>query len=425
MSSGGTPGHGPGARSEPAARAGSEGGPPLTYLDHAASAPMRPEVVEAMAPFADRLYAHASGSHRPARRARQALEDARDQVAQLLGARPQEIVFTSGGTEADNLAVLGVLRAAIARRDRGPAAGAGSPDRPAPVVAVSSGVEHAAVLEPCRHAAARLPGVVHQPVGVDTQGAVDLDRLASALDDDVVLVSVMLANNEVGTIQPLAQVVSLVRRLAPRGVVHTDAVQAAAWLDVAEAAAGADLVSVSAHKLGGPKGAGALVVREGTELEPLLFGGGQERERRAGTHHVAGAVGLAPALAAVRATREEESARVRALRDHLADGILAAVPVATETADRKGVLPGHCHLCFAGIEREELVVLLDQAGVCVSAGAACASGALEPSHVLAAMGIPAADARGAIRFSLGHTSTPADVERALAVVPEAVARLRG
>ena len=388
-------------------------GPPVTYLDHAASAPLRPEVVAAMAPFADEVYGHPSGSHRLAREARRRLEDAREQVASLLGAQPAEVVFTSGGTEADNLAVLGLARLAASCRPSGG------------TVLVSSSVEHAAVLEPCRIAAARIPGVEYQRVGVDTEGAIDLDRLSQALDGDVALVSVMLANNEVGTVQPVAEVVGLVRRLAPRAVVHTDAVQAAAWLDVAETAAGADLISISAHKLGGPKGAGALVVREGTELEPLVFGGGQERERRAGTHDVAGAVGLATALGAVCAARDDEVVRVGALRDRLAEGLLAAVPVAVETADRKGVLPGHLHLCFSGVDREELVLLLDRAGVCVSAGAACASGALEPSHVLAAMGVPVADARGAIRFSLGHTTTPADVERALAVVPEAVARLRG
>lgn len=389
-------------------------GPPLTYLDHAASTPMRPEVVEAMVPFAGQVYGHASGSHRLARAARQALEEARERVAACLGAAPGEVVFTSGGTEADNLAVLGVLRAAAAQRSRDGA----------PAVVVSSAIEHAAVLAPCRAAAAGIAGVEHVAVGVDPQGVVDLDRLREALDEDVALVTVMLANNEIGSVQPLAEVVAATRRLAPGARIHTDAVQAAVWLDVAEAAAGADLVSISAHKLGGPKGTGALLVREGTTVEPLVFGGGQERERRAGTHDVAGAVGLATALDAVCATRDEEAVRVRSLRDRLADGILAQVPVALETADRKEVLPGHCHLCFNGVDREELVLLLDEAGVCVSAGAACASGALEPSPVLAAMGVPAADARGAIRFSLGHTTTAADVERALAVVPEAVARLR-
>ncbi len=366
-----------------------------------------------MAPFAAEVFGHPSGHHRQARAARLALEDARDQVAELLGAAPGEIVFTSGGTEADNLAVFGVL-GAVARKRPG-----------AETVVISSAIEHAAVLEACRAAAARLAGVEHERVGVDAHGVLDLDELAESLDGDVALVTVMLANNEVGTVQPLADVVAHVRRLAPGAVVHTDAVQAAAWLDVALAAPGADLVSVSAHKLGGPKGAGALVVREGTELEPLVVGGGQERERRAGTHDVAGAVGLATALASVAGQRDEEGLRVAALRDRLADGLLCAVPSVTEAADRKSVLPGHSHLCFAAVDREELVVLLDEAGVCVSGGAACASGALEPSHVLAAMGVPRTIARGSIRFSLGHTSTPADVERALAVVPEAVARLRG
>ncbi|MGH8988060.1 MAG: cysteine desulfurase family protein [Acidimicrobiales bacterium] len=387
--------------------------PPLTYLDHAASTPMRDEVVEAMAPFAAQVFGHPSGHHRQARAARQALEDARDQVAQLLGAAPREVVLTSGGTEADNLAVLGVLGAAARRRSG------------ARTVVASSAIEHAAVLESCRVAVARLAGVEHCLVPSDSQGVVDLDRLAESLDTDVALVTVMLANNEVGTVQPLSEVVALARRLAPTAVVHTDAVQGAAWLDVAVAAHGVDLISVSAHKLGGPKGAGALVVTEGTELDPLFVGGGQERERRAGTHDVAGAVGLATALAAVARAREEEGVRVAELRDRLADGLLHAVPSVVEAADRKSVLPGHCHLCFATVDREELVVLLDEAGICVSAGAACASGAVEPSHVLASMGVPATTARGSIRFSLGHTTTPADVERALAVVPEAVAHLRG
>jgi cysteine desulfurase len=387
--------------------------PPLTYLDHAASTPVRDEVVEAMAPFAAQVFGHPSGHHRQARAARQALEDARDQVAELLGAAPGEVVFTSGGTEADNLAIFGVLGAAARRR-----AGGGT-------VVVSSAVEHAAVMEACRAAASRLPGVEHACVGVDAHGVLDLERLAEALDGTVALVTVMLANNEVGTVQPLSDVVALTRRLAPGAVVHTDAVQGAAWLDVALAAPGVDLVSVSAHKLGGPKGAGALVVREGTELEPLVVGGGQERERRAGTHDVAGAVGLAAALAAVAKERDSEAVRVAALRDRLADGLLGAVPSVTEAADRKSVLPGICHLCFEAVDREELVVLLDAAGICVSAGAACASGAVEPSHVLAAMGVPATIARGSIRFSLGHTTSPADIERALAVVPEAVAHLRG
>lgn len=387
------------------------GGPPLTYLDHAASTPLRPEVAEAMAPYGPDRFGHPSSGHHMGRSARRGLDEARDTVAALLGADPAEVVFTSGGTEADNLAVLGVAMAAARRR------------RPAALV--SSAVEHAAVAGSCAVAAHRLDGVEHRRVGVRSDGVLHLDRLAEALDDEVVLVSVMAANNEVGSVQPLPEVRALVRRNAPQAVLHTDAVQAAPWMDLAAHAAGYDLVSVSAHKLGGPKGAGALLVGEGVSLEPILVGGGQERERRGGTHNVAGAVGLATALAAAGAEREQESVRVGALRDRLADGLCAAVPGAVETADRKGVLPGHCHVCFEGVDREELLVLLDSAGVCVSAGSACASGALEPSHVLAAMGVEPELARGAIRFSLGHTTTPADVERALAVVPEAVGRLRG
>jgi len=393
------------------------GSPPVTYLDHASTSPVRPEVAEAMAPFAGARFGNASGAHRMARDARRALEDARETVAEALGAEPAEVVFTSGGTEADNLAVFGVLGAAVERGDRSP-------------TAVCSAVEHPAVLQPCRAAAkgwaavAGVPVVAVREVGVDADCAVDLHALEAALDPSVALVSVMLANNEVGTVQPLAEVVARVRRLAPGAAVHTDAVQAPAYLDVAEAAAGADLITVSAHKLGGPKGSGALVVREGTALRPVLHGGGHERERRSGTHDVAGAVGLAAALDRAARTRDAESARVAALRDRLADGLLGALDGVVESVDRRRALPGHCHLRFAGVEQEELLVLLDDAGVCASAAAACASGALEPSHVLGAMGVGPADARSAVRFTLGHTTTADEVDRALAVVPGAVARLR-
>ncbi|HVX21865.1 MAG TPA: cysteine desulfurase family protein [Acidimicrobiales bacterium] len=373
-----------------------------TYLDHAATTPVRPEVVAAMAPFASERFGNPSGSHRLARDARTALDDARDAVAAAVGADPGDVVFTSGGTEADNLAVLGTL-----------------PGHPATIV--TSSVEHPAVLEPAR-AAARL-GFSHQEAPVDADGAVDLDRLADLLGPHVAVVSVMLANNEVGTVQPFDQVARLVRRHAPQAALHTDAVQAAPWLDLARLAADADLLSVSAHKLGGPKGAGALVAR--VPVRPILHGGGQERDRRSGTHDVAGAVGLATALTLAAAERDPTAARVRALRDRLADGLLAAVPGTVESAPRDRVLPGHCHLRFAGVDQEELLVLLDRDGVCAAAGSACASGALQPSHVLLAMGVPPADAKTAVRFTLGHTSTDADVDRALAAVPAAVARLRG
>jgi cysteine desulfurase len=364
------------------------------YLDHAATTPMRPEAVAALLPHLTDRFGNPSGSHAVAREARAAIDDARDAVAAALGARPGDIVFTAGGTEADNLAVLGA--------------------RPR---AVCTAVEHHAVL----HAVAAVRGTV---VRVDGDGVIDLDALRDALDGDVGVVSVMLANNEVGTIQPLAAVADIVRERAPSALLHTDAVQAVTWLDVAEQAAAADLISISAHKFGGPKGVGALVVREGAHIAPIIYGGGQERERRSGTHNVAGIVGMAAALEASVAQRAATVERVRRLRDRLADGLLAAIPGARETGTRESKVVGTCHLVFDGIESEALLVLLDDAGVCASAGSACASGALEPSHVLTAMGIDSALALSSLRLSLGWTSSDDDVDLALKAVPDAVAHLR-
>jgi cysteine desulfurase len=360
---------------------------------------MRPEAVAAMLPFLSDRFGNPSGVHRVSREARAALDEARDIAADCLGALPGEIVFTGGGTEADNLAVLG--HHAV---------------RPGPVVCVAT--EHHAVIHACRS----LPEA--RVVAVDSDGIVDLDALAAALDETVSVVAVMLANNEVGTIQPLAEVVSLTRRHAPAARVHTDAVQAFPWLDVAALAAPADLVAVSAHKFGGPKGVGALVVRNGVEVAPVIHGGGQERDRRSGTHNVAGIVAMA---AAMRATVEQRPAtveRVGRLRDRLADGLLAAVPGTIETGDRSAKVAGNCHLQFHGIESEALLLVLDELGVAAAAGSACAAGAVDPSHVLTAMGLSADAARSSVRFSLGSTTTDDDVELALKAVPEAVARLR-
>jgi cysteine desulfurase len=389
---------------------------PVAYLDHAATTPMRAEVVEAMAPFAADRFANASGSHRLARDARLALEEAREQIAALLGADPAEVVFTSGGTEADNLAVLGTL---AYRARAGESIGA-----------VCSVIEHAAVLEPMRAAARGAAAVLGvgsvtlEEVGVTEHGVIDLDLLWAALNSRTALVSVMTANNEVGTLQPLDVVVDLVRRRAPVAAIHTDAVQAAAYVELAAATGACDLVSVSAHKVGGPKGVGALVVRSPNQVTPILRGGGQEHERRSGTHDVAGIVGFATALGLAQRNRRDEASRVAALRDRLADGVRAAVPHTIESAPRSTVLPGHCHLRFAGVEQEELLVLLDRESVCASAGSACASGAIEPSHVLLAMGVSATDAQSAVRFTLGYTSTEADVDRAVEAVADAVGRLR-
>jgi cysteine desulfurase len=279
------------------------------------------------------------------------------------------------------------------------------------------------VLHPVEH-------VGGKTVPVDRRGVLDLDALAEALDahPGTALVSVMAANNEVGAVQPVVAAARLVRGRAPGAVVHTDAVQAAAWLDVAELAAEVDLVSMSAHKFGGPQGVGVLVVRRGTPLHAQLLGGGQERELRSGTHNVAGIVGMAAALTAKAAHRSDEAARVGALRDRLAGGLLAAIEGATETAaptgDRSHLLPGTLHLTIPGVESEALLFLLDEAGICASAASACASGAQQASHVLAAMGVPPDPRLGTLRLSLGWTTTDADVDRALEVLPAVVDRLR-
>ena len=348
-----------------------------------------------MLPWVTERFGNPSGGHRVAQAARVAIEEARDVVAACLGCEPREVVFTGGGTEGDNLAVAGV----IGRRGG---------------VALCSAVEHHAVL----HAVERVKG---HTVPVEVDGRIDLDALASQLSPEVTLVSVMLANNEVGTVQPLPEVVDLV---AGRATVHTDAVQAVTWTDVASLTAGVDLVSVTGHKIGGPQGTGALVVRRGTELEPMLVGGGQEQERRSGTHAVAGIVGFAAALGACVAARDETVARIGGLRDRLADGLLARVPGASESGVRATKVAGICSLLLEDVESEALLFLLDRAGICATAASSCASGALEPSHVLAAMGVPRDVAKGSLRLSLGWSSTDEDVDLALDVIPRAVAQLR-
>ena len=353
------------------------------YLDHAATTPVRPYAFESMVPWLTERFGNPSGGHRVAQAARKAIDDARDVVADCLGCAPRDVVFTGGGTEGDNLAVFGATHGGVA------ACGA---------------TEHHAVL----HAVERLGG---RTIPVHTDGRIDAD----AIPADASLVSVMLANNEVGTINRLPDV---------PGVLHTDAVQAVTWTDVASLAARADLVSVTGHKIGGPQGTGAIVVRNGVKLDPILVGGGQEQERRSGTHNVAGIVGFAAALRACTDTRDETVERVGKLRDRMADGLLASISGTTESGTRDTKIAGICSLLIEGIESEALLFLLDEAGVCATAASSCASGALEPSHVLAAMGVPRELAKGSLRLSLGWSSTDADVDLALDVVPRAVARLR-
>jgi cysteine desulfurase len=380
----------------------------FAYLDYAATTPMRAEAIAAMTPYLSGTFGNPSGGHTVARAAKTALEEAREVVAAGLGARPQEVVFTAGGSEADNLAIKGAARAA--RR-------AGRGDR-----VVTVGFEHKAVLAACDRL--EQEGFDVARVRADRDGVVDLGALADALDEATVVVSVMLVNNEVGTIQPLDEVASLMDARAPRAVLHTDAVQAVPWLDVADRTAVARLVSISAHKFGGPKGTGALVVRGDVPLEPLIEGGGQELGLRSGTSNVAGAVAMAVALEATATARVDDRTRIAALRDRLADGLLAAVPGCFENGDRRRKVAGNAHLGFEAVEAEALLLSLDAAGVYAAAGSSCSSGATEPSHVLATMGVDRAAALSSIRLSLGHDSTERDVDVALAVVPEAVAKLR-
>jgi cysteine desulfurase len=378
----------------------------MAYLDHAATTPMRPEAVDAMLPYLRDHYGNPSGAHRVARDARRAIDEVRDTMAEVLGCEPGEVVFTSGGTESDNAAVFGVHR-----RHGG--------------TVVCTAIEHHAVLEPVESVGGRT-------VAVDERGVVDLDALADALDPSVTLVSVMAANNEVGTIQPLAAVAEVVRARAPGALLHSDAVQGFSWLDIAPHVASADLVSLSAHKFGGPKGVGVLVVRKGAALAPLLLGGGQERELRSGTHNVAGIVGLGVAARLTHEQRKVTVDRVAALRDRLADGLVDAVEGLTESgvtrtsagADRSHKIAATCHVCIEGIESEALLFLLEREEVYASAASSCSSGAMAPSHVLEAMGVSRALAAGSLRLSLGATSTAGDVDHVLEVVPPAVDRLR-
>ncbi|MGE3621145.1 MAG: cysteine desulfurase family protein [Acidimicrobiia bacterium] len=376
------------------------------YLDHAATSPLRPEVLGAMVPVLRDLHGNPSGGHGPARAARAALEEARDRLAAVAGCAAGEVVFTSGGTEADDLALRGTV-----------AARPGTP--------VCSATEHHAVLD----VVGRLGGPV---VEVDRRGLLDLDHLARTLSQaaPVAVVSVHLVNNETGVVQDLDAVAEVVARHAPGAVLHTDAAQALSWLDVAAATARADLVTLASHKCGGPKGVGALVVRDGRAIEPRLLGGGQERGRRAGTPDVAGAVGFAAAAELARVERSDLVARAGAWRARLVAALVAEVPDLVVTAAPTGsgldhAAPGWVHVCVPGVRSEPLLFLLDdEHGVAASAASSCASGAQERSHVLAAMGVDPQAAAGSLRLTLGWSTTGADVEAVASAVPAAVARLR-
>ncbi|HSN02686.1 MAG TPA: aminotransferase class V-fold PLP-dependent enzyme [Acidimicrobiales bacterium] len=381
------------------------------YFDHAASAPRRDEVAEAMAPWQHGVVGNPSGTHEPARRARRAIEEARDEVAAFVGADPGGVIFTAGGTESCELAVVG---AALHHRRHHP--------RTSLVV---SRVEHHAILDAAAMVARDVEGVSVRYVDVDDEGVIDLDSLHDAVDEDTALVSVMAANNETGVIEPLGAVSSVMLAAARRAVpLHTDAVAAAPWLHLPIVTATADLVSLCAHKLGGPVNAGALVLRGDVGLDPVQPGGGQERGLRGGTVDVAAAVGLA---AAVRATaRELTSTNDRVL--DLQNTLIAALgylPGAKVTSLGAARVAGTVHVTFEGLLSDELLFLLDEAGVAASAAASCSSGAGEASHVLAAMGVSPERSRGSLRLSMGAETTASDVDAVIGIISSVVHRLAG
>jgi cysteine desulfurase len=381
--------------------------PAPLYLDHAATTPLAAEVLGAMLPHLRQGYGNPSSAHAAGRAARVAVDESRERLAAALGCLPREVVFTAGGSEADNLAIRGVLERS------------GGQGRHLVVTAV----EHDAVLKTAEHLveAGRAELSV---VGCDGRGVVDPEAVAAAVRDDTVLVSVMLANNEVATVQDVAAVVDLVRARNRTTVVHTDAVQALGKIPVDVDALGVDLLSVSAHKVYGPKGAGALYVRRGTVLDPQITGGGQERGRRSGTENVAGIVGFGTAAALVTSELDTEAPRVGALADRLVEEVVSELPDTVVTGAGAPRLPGFATFAFPGVETELLLTVLDGEGIQCSGGSACSSGAHMPSHVLTAMGLPAAVCAGALRCTLGRGTSEADVDRAAAAVVAAVRRLR-
>ena len=374
-------------------------------MDNAASAPIRDEVIEAILPVLRDDFANPSGSHSLARKALRLIDDARDDLAEVFGCHSQDIVFTSGGTESDNLAIFGVHSAL-----------GGS--------VICSATEHHAVLEPTKSLGGKL-------IDVDRYGALDLDHLSETIEEDTTLVSVGLVNGETGIIQDLETIAEIIKEKSPNALIHTDAVQAVPWLDIPKLTANIDLISVAAHKFGGPKGVGALVVKDQTKVSSLQLGGGQEKGLRSGTHNTAGIVGMAVAARITADTRQMSFNNVSFLRDDLANRLLE-IEDSFETGilneetgrERQNKVPGSCHLCFAGIESEALLFLLEQENIFASAASSCSSGAQEPSHVLAAMGYQRELARGSLRLSLGYKNTQSDVDKVVEVLPNTINRLR-
>jgi cysteine desulfurase len=379
------------------------------YLDNSATTPVAPEVLDAMLPYLTEKFGNASSIHFYGQEAKAAVDKARHQIAELMNARPNEIVFTSGGTEANNLALRGLAQA-------NPAAGKHI---------ITSVIEHSAVQNPCQDLESRGYEVTYLPVYEN--GIVRVADVREALRGDTFLISIMTANNEIGTLQPVEEIGRFVRELRAEGRkiwFHTDAVQAAGKVKIDVEEIGCDLLSISAHKIYAPKGVGCLYVRRGVRLHPQNLGGHQERERRGGTEAVPNLVAFGAAAEMVKSELETSSTTLAALRDKLENSICEMIHGTTVNGDREGRLPTLSNISFTSVEGEGLLINLDMQGIAVSTGAACSSGTLEPSPIIRALGADDERARGAIRFSLGRFSTPEDVERVLEVLPNAVGTLR-
>jgi cysteine desulfurase len=374
------------------------------YLDYAATTPLHPEVLKAMLPYLTEIYGNPSSVHSVGQEAKEALEQSRQKLANLIGARNEEIVFTSGGTEADNLAIKGV---AFANRQKGDHI-------------ITSRIEHHAVIETCRWLEKEGFSVTYLPV--DAHGTVSPDDVRRALTSRTILISIMHANNEIGTIEPIAEISKIAHEAEV--YLHTDAVQTVGHIPVNVNELGVHLLSLSAHKFYGPKGVGALYVRKGTKIASVLHGGGQEKGYRSGTENIAGIVGLGKAAELAKQEMVEEMPRLTALRDYLIDGILNNISDVRLNGHPVERLPNNVHISVAYVEGEAMLLNLDLAGICVSTGSACSSVRLEPSHVLTALGLTPTQAHGSIRFTLRKWTTKADIDTVLHVFPQVVSKLR-
>jgi cysteine desulfurase len=376
----------------------------IIYMDHSATTYVRREVVEAMAPYHSEHFGNPSSIYSIARESKEAIDAARLQVSTALGAEPDEIYFTSGGSESDNWAIKGV---AFADRKKGNHI-------------ITSAIEHHAVLHTCQYLEKEGFMVTYLPV--DQYGLVDPAELEKAITDKTVLISIMFANNEIGTIEPIAELGAIAKK--HKIPFHTDAVQAVGNIRIDVKVQNIDMLSLSAHKFYGPKGVGALYIRKGTKIDNLIHGGGQERRRRAGTENIAGIVGLGKAIELATADIEGHNRKIRALRDRLMSGILAKIPHSRLNGHPEKRLPGNINISFEFIEGESMLLWLDDEGICASTGSACTSGSLEPSHVLLATGLPVEISHGSLRLTLGNVNTDADVDFVLEVLPKVVSRLR-